>query len=76
MVPPSDAYTAAAFKGEIDKVLSASEGTRNQTLFNAAANLSEFVNSGTLDEFTVRDALTDAARRVGLDEVEIGPSIE
>lgn len=75
-VAPSDAYTAAAFKGEIDNVLSAPEGVRNHTLFSATANLAEFVNAGTLDEPTVRDALTDAARDIGLEEFEIEATIK
>ncbi|WPH57780.1 hypothetical protein [Mycobacterium phage WXIN] len=74
-VPPNDKYTAAAFKSEIEDLLSETEGSRNHRLFRAAANLSEFVNSGTLDENTARDALTDAARQIGLDEFEIEPTI-
>lgn len=73
---PSDAYTAAAFKGEIDKLLDAPEGTRNQTLFTSSAALAEFVNAGTLDESTVRDTLADAARDIGLDEFEIEATID
>lgn len=76
VVPPNDKYTAAAFKSEIDELLSETEGSRNHRLFKAAANLSEFVNSGTLDEGTARDALTDAARRIGLNESEIEPTID
>lgn len=75
-VAPSDAYTAAALKGEIDNVLYAAEGTRNHTLFTATANLGEFINAGTLDEGTVRDSLTDAARSAGLDPVEIDATID
>lgn len=75
-VAPNDRYTKAAFDGEIEKLRSTTEGSRNAQLFQAAANLSEFVNSGTLDENTARDALIDAARHIGLDEFEIEPTID
>ncbi|AGT11851.1 DNA helicase [Mycobacterium phage Wanda] len=52
------------------------EGTRNSTLFQASANLSEFVNAGTLNENVARDALMDAARQIGLMDHEIEATID
>lgn len=75
-VPPTDNYAAAALRNELAEVESAPEGVRNQTLFNAACALAELANAGTLDEATVRDDLTDAGRRVGLEEFEISGTID
>lgn len=76
VVPPSDAYAAAALKREVARVETAVEGTRNTTLFTAAAALGEIANAGVLDEGTVRAALTDAGRTAGLEELEIERTIE
>lgn len=53
----------------------AADGERNHVLVAAAFSLKSLVNAGTLDEFSVTDALTDAARTAGLDEGEIAPTI-
>lgn len=74
-VPPNDAYTKKAFEEEVDRVRNAPEGERNHQLFKSAAALAEFVNSGTLDEVSVFNAVADAARYAGLSETEIEATI-
>lgn len=76
MTLPSDKYAKAALDGEIEKVESAPEGTRNHQLFASCAALCELRNSGALTEDTVRSAMTEAARNVGLDEIEIERTIQ
>lgn len=76
MTLPSDKYAKAALDGEIEKVESAPEGTRNHQLFASCAALCELRNSGALAEDTVRSAMTEAARNVGLDEIEIERTIQ
>lgn len=73
---PNDAYTAAAFKAEIQNVENAPEGTRNHQLFASTCALAEFCNSGTLSEDAVRQAMTDAGRTAGLDDLEIERTIQ
>lgn len=68
-------YARAALDGEVDRLLSAQNGTRNHTLNRAAFSLSQLVATGTLDQQLVIGALTAAARQVGLDEHEILPTI-
>lgn len=71
--PPWD---EATLRGIAKEVATAPEGQRNDTLnrcaFTAARKL---VASGRVDEAMVIEALTDAARRAGLDDREIGPTI-
>lgn len=74
-VPPSNAYAAAALRNEIQAVQLAPEGQRNHTLCVAAFNLRSLVNAGSIDEATVVDSLTSAARSAGLDEFEIEATI-
>ncbi|MCG7607143.1 AAA family ATPase [Mycobacterium sp. CnD-18-1] len=54
----------------------AAEGTRNHTLFASTAALCEIVNAGSLEESTVRDAMTNAGRSAGLDDFEIERTIQ
>jgi hypothetical protein len=54
------AYVAAALRAEAEKVVAARPGSRNQTLFIAAARLGGFVTSGLLAEDVVRATLTTA----------------
>lgn len=74
-VAPNDKYAAAALADELRNVETAPEGQRNHILNTAAFNLKSLVNAGTLDEDYLRDELTYAARRAGLDESEIEPTI-
>lgn len=68
-------YAHKALTSECENVAAAAEGTRNHTLNKAAFNLSQLVASGHLGEIATRDALTSAARSAGLDEHEIGATI-
>lgn len=61
------AYVRAALNGEVENVSSAVAGTRNRTLFTAAARLGRFVADGRLSESEVRAALERAScRHVGV----------
>jgi Protein of unknown function (DUF3987)/Bifunctional DNA primase/polymerase, N-terminal len=62
---PSD-WARAALAGEVGRVATAGAGTRNAALNQAAFSLGQIVGGGSLDESTVRDALTEAARSNGL----------
>lgn len=61
-----DGYAFAAFEAEVDNVLAALPGTRNDTLNRAAYALGQFVAAGRLPEHDVTDALTIAAEHIGL----------
>ena len=63
-------WARAALDGEVRRVGSAVEGTRNATLNRAAFSLGQIVAGGSLDRAAVEDTLADAARRVGLTERE------
>lgn len=71
----SGGYAATALAGEIERVRSATNGTRNANLNRAAFCLGQLVAGGELDEITVVRELTAAAELVGLDPREIGPTI-
>jgi len=64
-------YVEAALRGELDRMRSAGEGTRNNTLNRCAFSLGQLVGAGLLAEADAVGGLTDAARAVGLDESEI-----
>ena len=55
------AYIAAAFDREINTLINAQEGERNNTLNTAAFNLGQLVPSGMIREFDVFKALEGAA---------------
>jgi len=57
------AYVRAAVRGEAEAVTRAAPGTRNHTLFRAAANLGELAGAGLLEETDAAEALLAAARR-------------
>jgi hypothetical protein len=57
------AYVRAAVAGEARNVVRAEPGTRNTTLFIAAARLGGLVAAGVLDETAAADALRHASRR-------------
>jgi hypothetical protein len=63
-------YAARALQRELDELLSASEGTRNDQLNRAAFNLGQLVGAHALDESLVRDNLEAAALRIGLTSSE------
>lgn len=62
----TDPYAYAAFENEIDAVLGARPGRRNDTLNRAAYALGRFVVTGALSHEHVTDALTIAAEHIGL----------
>ncbi|MEU4292092.1 bifunctional DNA primase/polymerase [Kribbella sp. NPDC026596] len=66
----TDAYTAAALSGEIDNVLAAVPGQRNDTLNRAAFALGQLVGAHLLETATARDELISAATRIGLSRTE------
>jgi hypothetical protein len=65
------AYAEKALAGECERVATAPEGTRNDTLNRAAFALAGFVASGLLDEHTTAEALAQAAGQNGLGVAEI-----
>jgi hypothetical protein len=67
---------AAALAAEVARVSTARREQRNMTLFQAAANLFEIVNTGYLDESRVRAELTAAGVSVGLGEREIAQTLD
>jgi hypothetical protein len=67
---------AAALAAEVARVAVARSEQRNTTLFQAAANLFEIVNTGYLDEGQVRAELTAAGVAVGLGEREIAQTLD
>jgi Bifunctional DNA primase/polymerase, N-terminal/Protein of unknown function (DUF3987) len=62
-------YARAALEGEVERVLGAVEGSRNDTLNTAAFALGQLVAAGALPE-SATEALRDAALAVGLGERE------
>jgi len=68
--PVGEPYVFAAFENEVDAVLSARPGTRNDTLNRAAYALGQFVAAGRLNQSQVIDALTIAAAHIGLGPTE------
>jgi hypothetical protein len=69
------AYAAAALRGELDHVLSAPQGTRNQSLYIAAKSLGQLVAAGLLGRQLVDDALSLAGQAIGLPPGECAKTI-
>jgi hypothetical protein len=59
-------YTLAALSGELEKILAATPGRRNDTVNRAAFALGQLVGAHLLDEALARDELLSAAGRIGL----------
>lgn len=55
------AYAASALRGEVDKVLHAPHGQRNQSLYIAAVSLGQLAAQGLLDASEITAALQQAA---------------
>jgi hypothetical protein len=72
----ADAYGMAALTGELDRLLLATEGERNDTLNRAAFVLGQLIPTGALDATTVHDELVSAAGRIGLGRREAERTIE
>lgn len=64
-------YAAAAMRGELEHVLAARPGTRNDTLHRAAFNLGQLVAAGRLDAQAAADALHAAGHAIGLPPGEV-----
>ena len=62
MLPHSSAYVDAVLRGEAERVEQAAVGTRNHTLFRAAARLGSFVAQGLVAEDVVIRVLEHACR--------------
>jgi Bifunctional DNA primase/polymerase, N-terminal len=60
------AYAAAALEGEVTKVAIAASGSRNNTLFKAAAALGSMVSVGWIEAEIVQSRLLGAAATCGL----------
>jgi len=69
-----EAWLSKALAGEYERVASAAEGQRNDTLFKAACALGGLVHLG-LDEQQAIDELFGAARSTGLSDEEIAKTI-
>lgn len=65
------AWAGAALAGEIDRVQTAPEGRRNQTLNRSAFVLGQIVGGGHLDHDHVADILGQAGLATGLGEREV-----
>jgi hypothetical protein len=72
---PVRTYALAALDAEVSALASAREGTRNATLNEAAFALGQLVGADALKRPEVEAALTDAAKRSGLSDGEIGPTL-
>jgi Bifunctional DNA primase/polymerase, N-terminal len=57
-------YACAALTGELEKVLAATPGQRNDTLNRAAFALGQLVGAQLLDQHVARDELVSAADRI------------
>jgi len=64
-------YARTALEQEVNRVLSAANGTRNHSLNRAAFSLGQLVAGGELDRSLVEQELTRAAQLVGLSPTEI-----
>jgi len=70
-----EAYAAAAFRNEVQRVEQAVEGERNNALNRASFALGRFAGGGLLDLDEVRDRLACAARACGLEQREADRTI-
>lgn len=73
---PVASYAETAFAEEVERVASAPEGARNDTLNRAAFALGQLVAVGALDENEVWDALFDAALDAGLGKAETARTLD
>jgi len=69
------AYLHAAITAEVDRIRTAAEGTRNHTLYTAAAALGQLVAGGCLTPTDVTPRLTHAALAAGLTPAETARTI-
>jgi len=69
--PRRRAYARAAMNGVYKDVAGAREGSRNNSLYNAACRLGQFVAAGLLEEAQSLVVLKDAGLAIGLDHIEV-----
>ncbi len=72
---PAKGYGPKALANEANRVRSAPEGSRNDTLNRAAFSLGQLVAGGVLDRGRVEDELMQAAQTAGLPEREASTTI-
>lgn len=72
----SSAYGLKALEEETERVRSAPEGQRNDTLNRAAFSLGQLVAGGELSQSLAENALVDAALATGLDEREVSKTLK
>lgn len=69
-------YGQAAFDAEYNRVATAVNGTRNDTLNRAAFALGTISEAVGMDEDFITEELLDAARKAGLDDTEAAATIQ
>ncbi|MFF3461008.1 bifunctional DNA primase/polymerase [Streptomyces sp. NPDC001984] len=75
VVMDSTGYAASALRGELQNVLDAAEGTRNDTLNQSAFNLGTLIGAGRLDARTAVEALVAAGESIGLPPREVQKTV-
>jgi hypothetical protein len=75
VVRDSTGYAAAALRGELQHVLDARPGTRNDTLHRAAFSLGTLVGAGRIDAQQTAQALLAAGAAIGLPEHEVRSTV-
>jgi hypothetical protein len=65
-----DRWAQAALNGELERLRTAVEGSRNDTLNRIAFRLGQIVAAGGLEEDKVEELLVDGARAIGLGQRE------
>jgi hypothetical protein len=68
-------YVATALTAELQRVLDAPSGTRNNTLYSAAWALGRFVAQGVIDRHVIEDALQHAGEATGLGAREVAATV-
>lgn len=69
-------WAEKALEGELDRLRSAREGTRNDTLNRIAFRLGQLVGTGALDQRDVEGLLLEGGRAVGLNETEVVATVQ
>lgn len=72
----NDRWGQVVLDGEIARVATSIEGSRNQTLFAAACKVFEAVKGGHVDLAVARDQLEAVALRAGLDRDEVASTLD
>ena len=68
-------YAAKALRAELESVLTAAPGTRNETLHRAAFSLGQLMAAGALDGPRVEELLGQAGEHIGLPPGEVARTI-